>query len=76
LLGIVCSCPLSLQLAPNTSIPNQIPPEVVVCVRLFVLIVKIPLLFPFINVITVVGLEVCDLLLSLSVEPAKVRNIY
>jgi hypothetical protein len=45
-------------------------------VRLFVLIVKIPLLFPFINVITVVGLEVRDLLLSLSVEPAKVRNIY
>jgi hypothetical protein len=68
---------MSLQLAPShTSIPNQIPPEVVVCVRLFVLIVKIPMLFPFINVITVVGLEVRDLLLSLSVKPTKVRNIY
>jgi hypothetical protein len=43
---------------------------------MFIDIVKIPLLFPFINVITVVGLEVRDLLLSLSVEPAKVRNIY
>ena len=64
-------------LAPShTSIPNQIPSKVVVCVRLFVDIVKIPLLFPFINIFTVVGLEVRDLLLSLSVEPAKVRTIY
>jgi hypothetical protein len=43
---------------------------------MFVLIVEIPLLFPFINVITVMGLEVRDLLVSLSIEPAKVRNIY
>jgi hypothetical protein len=45
-------------------------------VLLVVDIVQIPLLIPFINIITVVGLEVRDLLLPLSVEPAKVRHIY
>jgi hypothetical protein len=37
LLRIVCSCPLSLKLAPSdTSIPSQIPTEVIVRVRLVV----------------------------------------
>jgi hypothetical protein len=40
LLRIVYSCPLDLKLAPSdTTIPSQIPVEVVVRVRLVVLIV-------------------------------------
>jgi hypothetical protein len=77
LLGIVCSCPLALKLAPTgTIIPSQIPAEVVVHVRLIVVIVVVSLLIRFINVISVVGLEVDDLLLPLSVEPANGRHIF
>jgi hypothetical protein len=77
LLGIVCSCPLALKLAPShTSIPSQIHAEVVVRVWLIVAVVVVAHLIPFINVVSVVGFEVSDLLLALSVEPANGRHLF
>ena len=62
MLNIVCSCPLALNLAPShTGIPSQVHVEVVVHVRLVVVVVVVAHLIPFINVVSVVGPKVGDL---------------
>ena len=76
-VGVVIFCPLYPQPTTcHTLVPSLVPPELMVRVRLVVVVQVVVHLLPFLNVGLVVPLPVKNLLVPLTIQPARMSSLH